>query len=452
LEADCAALRRDAASRADAVSARGTRDLDEVRFELQSAERRCHAERVSESALKDSNTRLRLGYTSLRASRSEYEGEVSGETTELRSHLRRLAHSLRDEEARARDAASAMRADFGEVEDSLRRENDRVSRKVLSEASAFEDRIFELRGELETARRAGSASGGASAAVSAELARLEAERRAIRDELQEERSRTAELSRRVASHSHDLEDLIRQHEANARDEHRASHDEITSLRRMLQEAQDRLTIAAASGGPRPEWGFPAAGSASREPLFGRDPPLGSAAGPAAFPPADDGDASDSDDGDRRRRKKDRTKEKDVIELTPLPSVPNFQTWRALTRDAIASASGRGEKVLPWILELENPSTTMEMLSESGRKYVSLDQKLKEAINKIASPELRMKIVLASEVQIKLRRTLKGRQALWIVYDNYKVDGRRTNGCRLQHQGSGRNQVAGWGRKLGEVFP
>ena len=33
----------------------------------------------------------------------------------------------------------------------------------------------------------------------------------------------------------------------------------------------------------------------------------------------------------------------------------------------------------------------------------------------------MKIVLASEVQIKMRRTLKGRQALWIVYDNYKVD-------------------------------
>jgi hypothetical protein len=139
------------------------------------------------------------------------------------------------------------------------------------------------------------------------------------------------------------------------------------------------------------------------------------------PPAVDDDTSDGDDDGDGTRKKKKPKEADTIVLPPLPTVSNFRNWRTQVRDVIMAASGRGDKILSWVLEIEDAGTTLATLADPGAKLRSLDQKLKDAVNRIASTSIQRELLLQSEEQIRLRRTLKGRQALKIVYDDYKLN-------------------------------
>jgi hypothetical protein len=215
-------------------------------------------------------------------------------------------------------------------------------------------------------------------------------RRALRAEaIEADQARRALLAEERA-----VDVLVEQHAENAKADEARFEGELAAVRSELA-----ASLAGARAAPAP-------------------PVPGAAAGPASHP-AVRGDDDDGDDDDETRRR--RIKEKDVIDLPALPSVPQFQEWRAMVRDAIMAASGRGDELLPWVLEIQKADTTIDMLADPGPKYRSLDQKLKEAVNKIATPALRKEITYRGEEQVRFGRTLKGRQALWIVYSNYKTD-------------------------------
>ncbi|MCP4243231.1 MAG: DUF1311 domain-containing protein [bacterium] len=74
-----------------------------------------------------------------------------------------------------------------------------------------------------------------------------------------------------------------------------------------------------------------------------------------------------------------------------------------------------------MLEAETPTDNSSPLAASGRKFRSLDCKLKAAVSAIATKEIARQILQASEEEAKEQRTLKGRQALWIAYRHYDIN-------------------------------
>ncbi|MCP4243100.1 MAG: hypothetical protein GY772_21310, partial [bacterium] len=91
------------------------------------------------------------------------------------------------------------------------------------------------------------------------------------------------------------------------------------------------------------------------------------------------------------------------------------------RDQVVAASGRGDRAFRWMLEAELPSVDITSLANPGRKFRSLDCKLKAAVSAIATKEIARQILQASEEEAEEQRTLKGRQALWIVYRHYDIN-------------------------------
>ena len=69
-----------------------------------------------------------------------------------------------------------------------------------------------------------------------------------------------------------------------------------------------------------------------------------------------------------------------------------------------------------------PIVTFEALSDFGL-FPSLDAKLGSAIAKICSGELGRKIQRADDLEAFKGRMMKGRQALWIIYEYFRVVGR-----------------------------
>ena len=75
------------------------------------------------------------------------------------------------------------------------------------------------------------------------------------------------------------------------------------------------------------------------------------------------------------------KEKEVIELPPLPTPPNFKWWRNTVRKAVAAASADPDTAFTWIKEVEKTDISFDELHESGQ-YRTLDAKLAAAISVI----------------------------------------------------------------------
>jgi hypothetical protein len=100
---------------------------------------------------------------------------------------------------------------------------------------------------------------------------------------------------------------------------------------------------------------------------------------------------------------------------------NFRSWRCAVRDEVSAASGRGDVAFRWIQEVEQPDATLERLADSGRHFVTLDHKLKSAIQRVTRDEIGRQITQASDDEAKNGRLLKGRQALLIVYKYYEIN-------------------------------
>ncbi len=99
------------------------------------------------------------------------------------------------------------------------------------------------------------------------------------------------------------------------------------------------------------------------------------------------------------------KEADVIKLPPLPTMAGFKAWRSNVHDQVTAASGRGDRVFRWMLDVEEPIVTKEALAHPGHKYLSLDLKLKAAASAIATKEISRQILQASEDEARAKRTL-----------------------------------------------
>ncbi len=116
----------------------------------------------------------------------------------------------------------------------------------------------------------------------------------------------------------------------------------------------------------------------------------------------------------------RVREADSVKLPNLPDVGGFRQWKRTARAAICAASGRGGAVFSWVLAAEDPTATLDALSNS-EGHDSLDAKLASAIEGITSGEVAANIGLHADREARRGRLLTGRQALKIVHDYYRAD-------------------------------
>ena len=73
------------------------------------------------------------------------------------------------------------------------------------------------------------------------------------------------------------------------------------------------------------------------------------------------------------------------------------------------------------MEVEEASATYESLSTCPKKFNTLDAKLSAALTEICNGELGRKVSLRTEEEAKVRKRIRGRQILWIVYEEYRVN-------------------------------
>ena len=120
----------------------------------------------------------------------------------------------------------------------------------------------------------------------------------------------------------------------------------------------------------------------------------------------------------------RAKEAETIKIAQLPNPIQFQAWQDSVRHEIAAASGRHRQAFPWILRVEDPEVSFEDLAEP-EEFESLDAKLSAALRKVTTGALGRKITrLSNEDARKRGRLMSGRQTLWMIYQDFRMDERQ----------------------------
>jgi hypothetical protein len=117
----------------------------------------------------------------------------------------------------------------------------------------------------------------------------------------------------------------------------------------------------------------------------------------------------------------RGREAEMIKLpSELPNAAGFRLWKIHLRTEVMAASGRGRDAFQWILRTEMAGSTMEALADS-EGYESLDNKLAAALMRVTKGGLGRKLSFLAETFAREGRPLTGRQCLFVIYGNYKVD-------------------------------
>jgi len=128
--------------------------------------------------------------------------------------------------------------------------------------------------------------------------------------------------------------------------------------------------------------------------------------------------------DKKRSSKIYAKEADVVKLKNVPIPGMFYVWQQELREEIVCASGRGDTAFKWIMEVESKDTTFDSLADSG-KFVSLDIKLGRAVRDAAASNDNLSKILQDKrnlVSVKEETIMKGRQALFMIYQYYATTG------------------------------
>ena len=81
----------------------------------------------------------------------------------------------------------------------------------------------------------------------------------------------------------------------------------------------------------------------------------------------------------------------------------------------------------WVIKTESPKATFESFRHN-KGFHSLDAKLAAARTKIVTGELGSRTTLMVEQEASHKRMLKGRQILWMIHDNSKLDEERSALC------------------------
>ena len=116
----------------------------------------------------------------------------------------------------------------------------------------------------------------------------------------------------------------------------------------------------------------------------------------------------------------RLKEATEIKLPAMPDAVGFKQWKLTVRSKVADASGRGDDGLRWVMKVEDATASFESLADSGKGFTRLDMKLSAAITTASTGEVGREVAEATEAAAKNGKMLRGRQALWLVYQWYKV--------------------------------
>ena len=115
----------------------------------------------------------------------------------------------------------------------------------------------------------------------------------------------------------------------------------------------------------------------------------------------------------------KSREAETVKISAIPENPvKFKAWKSDVRAQIAASSGKADKGLVWALEIERESATFASLQDSG-KFPTLDVKLSAALTKLAHGDLGREIALQQEHAAKDGRLLRGRQALFMIYQHFK---------------------------------
>ena len=82
--------------------------------------------------------------------------------------------------------------------------------------------------------------------------------------------------------------------------------------------------------------------------------------------------------------------------------------------------------------MEHPETTYEDLGEPGDSFATLDAKLASALRKVVDGALGRRITrLSREEARKHGRQMRGRQVLWLIYQEYKMEERAVGAFSLK---------------------
>ena len=117
----------------------------------------------------------------------------------------------------------------------------------------------------------------------------------------------------------------------------------------------------------------------------------------------------------------KTKEADSIKLPQLPTSAQFKAWKNSVRSKVSAASKFPKEAFDWIIAVEADDVTYDALSTTPAKFETLDAKLSAALTEICKGELGRKITLKTEEEAKARRLIRGRQILWLVYEDYRLN-------------------------------
>ena len=114
------------------------------------------------------------------------------------------------------------------------------------------------------------------------------------------------------------------------------------------------------------------------------------------------------------------KEADKVILPAVSDAAAFRAWRVTSRTNVVAASGMGEKAFKWYCEIEKPGMTFKRLYKTGSRFANLDAKILSAITDKAHGELGREITQKIEEYARKGKMLRGRQAVWLVYQYMKV--------------------------------
>ncbi len=113
------------------------------------------------------------------------------------------------------------------------------------------------------------------------------------------------------------------------------------------------------------------------------------------------------------------REGEKITVQAWPTAANFLEWRRSITKEVAAISGRGDDLAHhWIHAVESDDATFESMGDPGL-FVSLDRKLLKGLANITHGEFKRQQGLKEDEMKKAGQILRGRQALWRVYQSFK---------------------------------
>eukprot|EP00971_Amphidinium_carterae_P274370 5444975-Amphidinium_carterae.1 len=125
-----------------------------------------------------------------------------------------------------------------------------------------------------------------------------------------------------------------------------------------------------------------------------------------------------------RKKKNiriKRKEADSISLPAWPEPQHFRAWKQKVYMSVMAAAGRDEnRTLRWLQKVEAADSSLSTFQHSSSSWRSLETKLAAAVCTVARGDLLRRLTLLQESCTGQGRPMTGREALYLLFDAFKV--------------------------------